>query len=138
MSQDKLQNVNKYRFPLLMLARLAILAFLVVSGVILIPNKKAIADQAYNEDYGSSAVSTYVMRSGYNVQKLAKQYTPSSAISVGKVSFKLYRVSSDPTTAQFYVKIYQGGTNPENGTLLSTSAYVASASLSSASTVSSG
>jgi len=101
---------------------------LIIFTILLIPKITDASVTFEQEDY-STTVSTTFMRTGLNVSKIAVEKTATSTEAIESIELELLRTTGDPTTANFNIKVYAGGTNPENGTLIATSETVSSASL---------
>lgn len=99
--------LRKFGYPLLFLLAL------------FLPFSSSFASTLYSETY-STLYSTYIFRAGYNVQKIAKQFTPTSSMNVDTVSFDLMQVYGS-ASASFTINVYSGGSSPESGTLIATS-----------------
>lgn len=100
----------------------------IVSALPLLTKAETVITKFYEEDY-SSSISTAMFRSSFNVQKVATQLTAAVDTTISTVSFELKR-GTGTASANWYVKIYEGGASPEAGTLIGTSEFVASSGVS--------
>jgi len=110
------------------LARL-LSGLLLALSVAVIPTS-VFADDYFRVDY-STQVSTNMMRSGLNVQKVAVEHTATSTYDFSGLGLELNAVNGDPVLASLTVKVYSGGSTPEAGSLIGTSDPYASSLLAS-------
>lgn len=82
---------------------------------------------SYNFSLATSNYATIFEQAGSQYQvtnssvtNFSNEYTPSTSIKVCGVGMALANTSTTPDTLTWDIKLYQGGTTPQNGTLLDT------------------
>lgn len=94
-------------------------ALILIIGGVSAGNALGATDDIIYSRFGTTENTTNWSRTGLNVNKISWEITPTSTLDVYSLDIDIHR-NSTSTTGFFTIEIWEGGTEPEDGSLIST------------------